>query len=81
VTIGYYPRYRVVVASVDVSAEFSNGSRVVGTATLGQVCATARPHRHRRDGTSPCHPRPILIHRSLPVDHAAMVPVQPELPR
>jgi hypothetical protein len=30
-------RYRVVVASVDVSAEFSNGSRLAGTATLGQV--------------------------------------------
>jgi hypothetical protein len=38
-------RYRVVVASVDVSAEFSNGSRVVGTATLGQVCTKRHLHR------------------------------------
>jgi len=34
-------KYRVVVASVDVNAEFSNGSQVVNTAALGQVHTTA----------------------------------------
>jgi hypothetical protein len=34
-------KYRVVIASVDVNTEFSNGSQVVDTATLGQVRTTA----------------------------------------
>ena len=34
-------KYRVVVASVDVNAEFGTNSRVVDTAALGQVRTTA----------------------------------------